>query len=338
MKTILTAIFLSFAFFCQGFSQPLLFEQESFHIICGEASGLDHPEGIAFTPDGKYVAISNAYGNSINFYEFGGSNIPVFVLKGPETLLSFPHDITFSPNGEYLAAANRYSNAATIYKKNKDGIAFNLSPISIITDDSFNGLGAIAYSPTENIIALGDAYSNRVLIYSFNGKQYLKTPSCILATHKLSLVDGLGFSPDGKFLGVTSHANNSALFFERTPNSRNLFASQPVNIIGGIDSLLEESHSLAFHPTKDFVVISSAGGREDVTFYQKKIKDGCSYISSPVQTLRIMLEEVRCAIEEKYPGECGGKGVAFSPDGKVLGVCLPNIFGEDCVHFFREKQ
>lgn len=338
MKTTLAALFLSFAFFCQGFSQTFLFEQKSFNIICGEESELNRPEGIAFTPDGKYVAIANADGNSITFYEFCGSNIPVFVLKGPETLLYYPHDISFSPNGEYLAVANRHGNVATIYKKYEDGIAFNLNPISIITNTSFHGIGAVAYSPSENIIALGDSYSNRVLIYSYTEEKYLKNPSCILRPHELCIADGLRFSPDGKFLGVTSHGNHSALFFERKPNSQNLFSPKPVNIIEGMDAFLKYPHSLAFHPTKDFLVISSAGGSGDVNFYQKEIKDERSYLSSPIQMLKILPEDISQAIERVYPEECGGKGVAFSPDGKVLGVCLPNIIGEDSIHFFREKQ
>ena len=85
-------------------------------------------------------------------------------------------------------------------------------------------------------------------------------------------------------------------------------------------------------------MISSAGGEWDVNFYQNEKKGSCSHVSSPTQSLKIMSEDIRDAIERVNPQECGGKGVAFSPDGKVLAVCLPNITGEDAIFFYQEKQ
>lgn len=335
MKTCFFVLFFSFAFLCHGFSQALVLEQEPFYVIKGEESGLSHPEGIAFTPDGRYVAIANSNANSIAFYEICGSGIPAFEIKGPETLLHYPHDLAFTPNGKYLAVANREGNTATIYRRNKKESSFDLNPIHIIKDSSFNGIGAVAYSPSEDILALGDTYSNRILLYLFSEEEYQSTPSCQL---NASVVDGLSFSPDGKFLGVTSHYNHSALFFKRKLESRSLFARRPVNSIEGKDSRLKYSHSLAFHPTKDIIAISSAGGTTDVSFFQTRIKKHCSFFLSPIQTLELLMEDIRSAIEREYPEECGGKGVAFSPDGEVFGVCLPNIFGEDAVLFFKEKK
>lgn len=334
MKTTFSSLFLSLLFFCHGFSQAQVFEQKPFNIISGEESGLSRPEGIAFTPDGKYIAVANSDGSSIVFYEFGRSNIPVFELKGPETLLYYPHDVSFSPDGKYLAVANRLGNMVTIYKRNENEFTFSLRPIHVIKEASFSGVGAVAYSPTENILAIGDTFSNRVLIYTFNAEEYQKTPCCSIG---VSLVDGLNFSPDGKFLGATSHGTHSVLFFEHRSKRGNLFTTEPVHIIKGEDSFLKYPHSLCFHPTKDYIAISSAGGSADVNFYQNEKPDQCSHIGTPVQTLKLMLEDVRDAIERENPQECGGKGVAFSPDGKTLGVCLPSIIGEDAVLFFREK-
>ena len=249
-------------FSCSGFSETL-FEQEPFYTISGIEAGFDRPEGITFTPDGKYVAIANSFGNAIHFYEIGGSNKPVFILKGSQTLLDYPHDLSFSIDGNHLAVANSRGNRATIYQKNGD-ISFQLSPIKVIEDPSFRGIGSVAYSPTTNILAIGDLLSNRVLIYFFHKKGYLPHPVCTIESPGLSIVDGLHFSPNGQFIGITSHGNHKVFFFERKSNSAFLFNRNPIHIMEGKDSLLTYPHSIAFHPTKAFIAITSSGGVEEI--------------------------------------------------------------------------
>ncbi|NGX45803.1 MAG: hypothetical protein K940chlam2_00983 [Chlamydiae bacterium] len=311
-----------------SFAGTFSLEEKPFLTISGPDSRLDRPEGIAFTPDGRYVAVACFWGDSINFYEIGESESPIFVLKGTKTHLYHPHDLAFSPDGNYLFVANRRSGMLTIYQRHADGISFEPSPVKRVRESSFNGVGAVTFSPTENLLALADTYCNRILIYEFDETHLVEAPRSILTAPQISVADGLGFSPDGRLLAVTSHDNHKALFFERTPEGEALFDPTPIKILEDEEIPLKHPHSIAFHPKSEDFIITCAGGNRHINCYERGQ-------SCPHQWLEVLDSDIVARIERINPVEGGAKGVAFSPDGTIVAVCSPGFIAVDSIQFFR---
>lgn len=298
------------------------------------------PEGVAFSSTGKYLAVANSHASSIEIFlrSDGRTGLyetkPAFVLSGLDSEVDYPHDVSFSWGNQHLAVADRSQHSVLLFKEDLENGFFEERPFHKITSarDCFNGVGAVAYSPSERLLAIADTMNHTVLIYRYKGEKYGAEPCCTLVLPNLQCPDGLVFSPDGQYLAVTYHSSNAVAIFKRsyldgTPHS---FHSEPVQVIQGEEALLNCPHSVAFHPSNDVIIISCAGGRNSVNVYRKT---ETGFASSPNQTLRTYNAET-IHLQEEWPQEGGAKGIAISSDGKLIAVCNPDLGAEDKVYLF----
>jgi DNA-binding beta-propeller fold protein YncE len=292
------------------------------------ASGLDRPEGVAFTPSGDYVVVTNSLADSITFYKRLDEKSPVyettpsFSIQGPQSQLNYPHDLSFSPDGMYLAVANRHSNAITIYKKNLPQNCYASIPIATI-GGVFSQIGtpdAVRYSPIENIIVVANMASNSLTFYYYRGDQYDQQPYQVIRNSNLIIPDGLDFSRRGELLAVTSHDTHSVLLFQRKNSSQGLYTENPIQILQGEETHFCYPHSLTFHPLKNYLAVSSSQGRKNVNIFSNGSET--TYSNTPELSLEIieMYDESTIALLDQLMQEGGVKGIAFSPDGKSLAI------------------
>jgi serine/threonine protein kinase len=153
---------------------------------CATASGLTVASSVAFSPNGKTVAVGN-----IN----GGIGLLSLATLTETATLTDPgskgvESVAFSPDGTTLAAGD--FNGRTYL--------WNIATrtlIATLTDPASKGVEPVAFSPDGKTVAAGD----------FNGRTYLwniatGTLAATLTDPGSKGVDSVAFSPDGKTLAA----------------------------------------------------------------------------------------------------------------------------------------
>lgn len=69
-------------------------------------SGLDVPDGIAVSPDKRFMAISNHNNHCVSIFDLKGPKGPDATIAGTLTGPSYPHGLRFSPDGKSLYVAD----------------------------------------------------------------------------------------------------------------------------------------------------------------------------------------------------------------------------------------
>ncbi len=302
--------------------------------IQGPNTRIQQAEGIAFSPDRKYVAIASASNGKVLLYSILDCNslkndiAPVFILESPQNPLNFPHDVAFSPNGEHLAVASRNTNEVVIYQKNKDDDFFSQIPFFIIkgSDASFVGMNAVAFHPSGKCLAVCDVLGHHVALYYCDGDTYTSMPYQVITgpIDIFSRPDGIAFSSDGSLLAITSHGVHSVLIYERIAETDDRYTEEPVEIIKGEETGFHYTHSVSFHPRDDTLAVSSAAGRKTLSLFKKISNTAPRYNHVPVQTFAIYNPET-IYLQQHAEEEGGVKGIAFSCDGTILGICAADL-------------
>lgn len=326
----LITIFVLIASSCFGISVS----SAPISIICAKdpASKLDRPEGIAFTPSGDMIVVANSLANTVTFYKRIDEQGPIyettpsFAIEGSDSQLNYPHDVSFSPDGNYLAVANRQSSAITIYKKSNSHHGFDTIPIAIIAGEQSRIFApdAVKFSPVDHTLVVANMFTNNSLVFfHYEGDHFDQQPFQVIECALLVIPDGLGFSSDGKLLGVTSHDNHSVVLFRRVENSNGRFFDQPLQVIQGPETLLRYPHSIAFHPLINDFAVSCSEGIQNVHFFKRESESSeVIYLNSPMFSLEVteMYDTETINWIDKLYQEGGVKGIAISFDGKSLAI------------------
>lgn len=271
-------------------------------IMKDRSSELDRPEGISFSPNREYIATANSHNNTITFYKRIEENVyetvPAFSIQGNESKLDFPHDLAFSPDGRHLAVANRQGNSITIYSN----INSNNTPLAVIQIVAPN---SVKYSPNNDFIAV--ANSHTITFHRIHGDIYDQTPYQMIKSSERSVLNSLDFSKDGEFLAIAAIDTHSVIIYQKNSDSYTHVQTLQQNLC--------YPHSVSFHPSGDYLVVSNAQGRKNVNFFVKGS-------SKPILTLEItqMYEESTIHLIDQLHRRGGCKGVAFSSDGTCLAV------------------
>lgn len=305
----------------------LIVENTPRTILRNEFSEINRPEGVTYSPDGKYIATANSLINTVTFYQridkqgAAYENTPAFSIKGEESQLNYPHDVAFSPDGCHLAVANRVGNSITIYEKNNSNDTFNNIPIAVI-EGGLSGVtypDSVRYSPTHQVIAVANLGNSSINFYYYNENVYQSTPYQIIknSLDVLHIPDSLDFSMDGELLAVTSHDTHAVLIYQHIQDSDGLYTSQPVEIIQGPETNFHYPHSVSFHPTQNYLIVSSSEGQKNINIFQKTSDTFPRYGLKPIVSLEVitMYEESTIHLLGQLHQEGGCKGVSFSPDG-----------------------
>ena len=101
---------------------------------------LSHPDGLAFSRCGTWLAIANHSNHSVSVFsrregipstgglEYGPD--PVMIVKDPT--LRFPHSVAFTPESNHLVVTNAGANYFNVYEftRNDLGVSWSQSPVS----------------------------------------------------------------------------------------------------------------------------------------------------------------------------------------------------------------
>lgn len=182
------------------------------------------PHGIAFSPNGQYLAVSfgaaTHHPKAIGLYKVKNLGTPRLSLEQKQLLTSkeiskgIPKGVTFSPDGSCIIVTFAHTNSFAVYRgdlskgkissKPKQIIKGNSSQVSRPEDVKFSVDGAYAaVSNSDKDTVTFYPFDHAINVFTQNTPSYtLKNPSS-----ELYFPHGLAFSPDGKFLVITQFGN-----------------------------------------------------------------------------------------------------------------------------------
>ncbi|HVG94874.1 MAG TPA: hypothetical protein VND21_10540 [Planctomycetota bacterium] len=106
-------------------------------VLEGPETRLGEPDGLAFTSDGRLLAVTNHGAGTVTIYARHGrapryGPAPLVVLGAPDTFRC-PHSVAFSPSDTHLAISNAGGRAVLVYRvdlgSGEGRVAFSEAPV-----------------------------------------------------------------------------------------------------------------------------------------------------------------------------------------------------------------
>ena len=303
---------LGLILFVAPLSAGLTISNEPVCIIQGDESGVNRPEGIAFSPSGDCLAVANSAGYSVTVYRRTEDENPIYsttptVHFQDSSVLRYPHSVEFTPDGKHLAVASRDNHSVVLYKRNFSAIcSFEMTPAAILRGFGMNLPAGVSFSADADVMGVANRAGNQPLTFyrRYNGPVYYDQPFHSISREEvnqlgMSMAHDLAFSPLGDSF-TTLHKP----YCRNSPGSSGFITyDNQFNIQSMSPHGIECLHSISYHPSGNYLAISHE--REEVLIFEKNGSEFVQIASIPI---------------EKGESIEGAKGVAFSPRGDALAV------------------
>ncbi|MGG1664134.1 beta-propeller fold lactonase family protein [Brevibacillus sp. NRS-1366] len=248
---------------------------------------LHWPDKLAFSPNGKHLAITNIKGNrpSVNLYNIDPQTnliqpIPIKVIEHPQAIF---HGVQFSTNSQYLVSCSiDHAGLILIYKLESDEngalhitlsqvLQNHYSPLKPKSID-FSGDGslmAVCYGPNA-----ADSYpfNGALAVYAFDNDtgKISPHPLCELKeTPELSYPDDVSFSHDAmsSIIVVPSQVNDTVLFYSFDKINKQI--DPRFFAFTNPDAQLYFPHGLSLSSDNHYLAVSNYGD-DKITIYSTK--------------------------------------------------------------------
>jgi DNA-binding beta-propeller fold protein YncE len=291
-----------------------------------DGRGLARPEGVAFSRDGRLVALAQSEGNRVSIHvraaEGGGVETqPACVLEGPHSGIDYPHDVDFSPDGRLLAVANRKGPSLTFYARRRGGAArFGSVPVWSLRGaacglDYVDGVKFVP--PHGRHVAAANLTHSSITFYRrgrWRRSRFHPAPSSVLAGPASGLwePDGLAFSADGTLLAAANHGAGTVTVYGRR-GTECAYGPEPEAVLGGTTAPLRFPHSVAFSLDGTHLAVSDAGGRS-VTVFRRRfpVAGPPAWAATAAFALEACDPAAFEATNRENHREGGPKGIAFA--------------------------
>jgi len=169
--------------------------------------GSNSVSGVAFSPDGVYLAVSHATTPRITIYKRSGD---VFTkLADPATLpAAAASSVAFSQDGVHLAVGHANAPRITIYKRSGDVFTKLADPANLPTVD----VAAVKFSPNGDYLVIGMPTAAGIFIYKRSGDVFTKLADPAITNS----VTGFDFSDDSNYLAVSSQTAPFVMIYKRS--------------------------------------------------------------------------------------------------------------------------
>jgi WD40 repeat protein len=212
-------------------------------VVCAgfTSSGLG-PAYVAFSPDGKYLAVALRWGHVTLF------NLPSLSQAGQTTAsVGTLYGVGFSPDSKTVFSLDYDGNTydGHLYADRLDGTPIASLPMLGVDPDSL-AVSPIASSGKVTLAVGG--YTGNVGVYSFSGTTFSTTST--LTTAGVASAWGIAFSPDGQLLAAGS--DDGYVRFWAAPFTTNATSGTPINF----GSSAYTPTGIAFAPGGTFMAVT----------------------------------------------------------------------------------
>jgi Tol biopolymer transport system component len=246
------------------------------------------PKFVAWSPDGRFLAVANDGDNTLQVYRFNGRSSPTPV-GGTATTGIYPWSGAWSPDGRFLAVAN-FSSPTTglqIYRFNGSS-----TPTSLGTATTGNSPYSVAWSPDGRFLAVANEADDTLQLYRFNGSN---APTSLGTATTGNYPNSVAWSPDGRFLAVANSVGATVQLYRFNGSSAPTSLGTAATGSGPI--------SVAWSPDGRFLAVAN--------FYASS--------GTGLQVYRFNGSNPPTSLGTAATGS-GPYSVAWSPDGRFLAV------------------
>jgi 6-phosphogluconolactonase (cycloisomerase 2 family) len=241
--------------------------------------------GVAFSPDGRFVACAHATSPFISVFDRSGSTFTkVSALTAPEGI---GNGCAWSSDGRFLAVAHTSSPNITVYERTAGAFA----KVTALTAPEGTGNGC-AFSRDGRFLALAHNVSPFITVYQRSGATGTTFTKVSALTAPEGTGNGCAFSPDGRFLAV---AHSTSPFITVYQRSGTTFTK-----VSALTATESTGNGCVFTPDGRFLAVAH-GTSPFITVYGRS---GTTFTKVTALTAP----------------EGIGRGCAFTPDGRFLAV------------------
>lgn len=341
---------------------------------CAKAIGLDGPNSVALSPDGRFLYATSRAANSVTVFHRNRSTgaltqlppgsgcvagVPIPGCASGRGLVA-PDVVIVSPDGENLYVGSFFGNAVAVFQRGKDGVLYQAADSSGCIAESISGcvsgiaLGApegMAISPDGSSVYVASALSNAVVeLVRDPSTGALTQPTggsgCIVDTAlsgctaglQLSGANAVAISPAGRDVYVTSLFSNSVTSFSRS--AAGLLTQKP-GTAACLVYLRAVGCSFGRAMTAPEGLAVSPDGS---SMYVAAFTAGAIDVLDRERESGVVVQKpgrAGCLAPRSVPGCTRGRAlrgvssIAISPDGRHV---YSTSFGSDAVNVFRRSR
>jgi len=156
--------------------------------------------GVAWSPDGQYLAVTTNGTTSLNVYQRSGTTFTK--LNAPDDLPpTIGRKVCWSPNGKYLCVTASLTPFMAIYEVSGTTLTKLADPASLPPSES----SCCQWSPNGKYLAIGSTSTPYLTIYEQSGTTFTKLDDA--DDLPAGSVASLAWSPNGKFLAACFDAD-----------------------------------------------------------------------------------------------------------------------------------
>lgn len=199
-------------------------------------------KGVAWSPDGRYVAVGHAGSPFITVYKRNGDTFTK--LTNPSTLPAASVDaLEWSPNGQYLAMGVAGSTRAFVYKRSGDTLTM-LGALPSLP----GAVNSVSWTSDGNYLAYAHAAAPYMTVYKRTGDTFAKlaTPSIAPTSEGMSVA----WASNGTHLAVSMLNSPYFRLWKRTGDTLTALALPSAPI-------MDEPWTVSWSPNGKYVTVSN---------------------------------------------------------------------------------
>ena len=202
---------------------------------------------VAFSPDGKRLAVTSFCGDSVSVFTVGADGALSNEASYPTGACAY--QVAFSPDGKLLAVANQNSNDVSVFSIETDGTLTEVpgSPFPTGTEPF-----SVAFSPDGGLLATTNQSGVQVFSVAADGA-LSEVAGSPFTTGPDFVPYSVAFSPDGGLLATANATDDTASVFSvGAGGALTQVAGSPFPTNGG------EPYSVAFSPDGGLLAVANA--------------------------------------------------------------------------------
>jgi 6-phosphogluconolactonase (cycloisomerase 2 family) len=230
----------------------------------GLGNGATGPAGLAFSPNGAFVATANQTSDSVSVFHVDGASGALTAASGSPTSTgpsTAPSSVGFSPDSRLVAVAITQGGAGKVLIFSVDATTGALTAVGSPVSTSATAANRVAFSPNGNLLAVSGG-TGSVATFSVGSSGGLTNPQTSPTPTANASTNALAFNPSGSLLAVTETRPPAKLGYpsgEVVLMSVNYATGKLTSVPGSLTAVGNDAGDVAFSRDGSWLAATSVG-------------------------------------------------------------------------------